>query len=226
MALEQDHGALALDTGEFLETEISPEERRPERQYCVFRAGRERFCLNVLEVEEVVDWPIVTRIPLAPAFLMGVFNLRGTIVPLMDIAFTEGRRPGLLPKHVVVAAIEGDTRKAPCKRVGGKHMPRIAVTVSWKLIKQHHEGERAFGGLDPIVQLTRSCSEVQRLEALAEVSIERFVFREPFVDTGLTPEAVHRGDARIDCSLVNMTSDLRWTKHCFGHCGSAPAPRV
>jgi chemotaxis signal transduction protein len=100
--------APGLETGEFLEGEISQEERRPERQYCVFRAGRERFCLSVLEVEEVVDWPIVTRIPLAPAFLMGVFNLRGTIVPLMDIAFTEGRRPGLLPKHVVVAAIQGD----------------------------------------------------------------------------------------------------------------------
>lgn len=84
---------------------------RPERQYCVFRAGRERFCLPVLEVEEVVDWPIVTRIPLAPACLMGVFNLRGTIVPLIDIAFTEGRRPGLLPKHVVVAALEGEAHE-------------------------------------------------------------------------------------------------------------------
>ena len=97
--------------GEFLEGESLAEERRPERQYCVFRAGRERFCLSVLEVEEVVDWPIVTRIPLAPAFLMGVFNLRGTIVPLMDIAFTEGRRPGLLPKHVVVAALKGDAQR-------------------------------------------------------------------------------------------------------------------
>ncbi|MGB8654128.1 MAG: chemotaxis protein CheW, partial [Candidatus Acidiferrales bacterium] len=98
-----------LDGGEFLDGEGPSEERRPERQYCVFRAGRERFCLSVLEVEEVVDWPIVTRVPLAPAFLMGIFNLRGTIVPLVDIAFTEGRRPGLLPKHVVVAAIKGDT---------------------------------------------------------------------------------------------------------------------
>jgi chemotaxis signal transduction protein len=113
MAIEHENGALALgfDAGEFLEAETSPEERRPERQYCVFRAGRERFCLNVLEVEEVVDWPIVTRVPLAPAYLMGVFNLRGTIVPLMDIAFTEGRRPGLLPKHVVVAAIKGDAQR-------------------------------------------------------------------------------------------------------------------
>ncbi|MGD0955517.1 MAG: chemotaxis protein CheW [Candidatus Acidiferrales bacterium] len=103
--------AAGLEVGEFLEGEASSGERRPERQYCVFRAGRERFCLSVLEVEEVVDWPIVTRIPLAPSFLMGVFNLRGTIVPLMDIAFTEGRRPGLLPKHVVVAAIEGDAHR-------------------------------------------------------------------------------------------------------------------
>lgn len=97
--------------GELLEGEALAEERRTERQYCVFRAGRERFCLPVLEVEEVVDWPIVTRIPLAPAFLVGVFNLRGTIVPLIDIAFTEGRRPGLLPKHVVVSALKGDSHQ-------------------------------------------------------------------------------------------------------------------
>jgi purine-binding chemotaxis protein CheW len=109
--LENGGSAAGLEVGEFLDGEVSAEERRPERQYCVFRAGRERFCLSVLEVEEVVDWPIVTRIPLAPSFLMGVFNLRGTIVPLMDIAFTEGRRPGLLPKHVVVAAIEGDAHR-------------------------------------------------------------------------------------------------------------------
>jgi len=102
---------LDIDGGAFLEGEIFSEQRSPERQYCVFRAGRERFCFSVLEVEEVVDWPAVTRIPLTPAFLMGVFNLRGTIVPLIDIAFTEGRRPGLLPKHVVVALLKGDGQR-------------------------------------------------------------------------------------------------------------------
>lgn len=79
-----------------------------ERQYCVFRSGRERFSLTVLDVEEVVDWPRVTRVPLGPPFLMGVFNLRGSIVAVIDIAFTEGRRPGLLPKHVVVTTIRGE----------------------------------------------------------------------------------------------------------------------
>jgi chemotaxis signal transduction protein len=113
MAAARENAAapLDLDGGAFLEGESFSEQRSPERQYCVFRAGRERFCFSVLEVEEVVDWPAVTRIPLTPAFLMGVFNLRGTIVPLIDIAFTEGRRPGLLPKHVVVALLKGDGQR-------------------------------------------------------------------------------------------------------------------
>src|ERR1043165_3782943 len=83
-------------------------EYAPERQYCIFRAGRERYCMAVLDVEEVVDWPSVTRVPLTPAFLMGLFNLRGSIVPVVDIAFTEGRRADLPPKRVVVAAIPAD----------------------------------------------------------------------------------------------------------------------
>src|SRR5438270_11207747 len=80
----------------------------PERQYCIFRAGRERFCFSVLDVEEVVEWSNLTRVPLSPTFLMGIFNLRGSIVPVVDIAFTEGRRPDLLPRHVVVASLKGD----------------------------------------------------------------------------------------------------------------------
>lgn len=102
---------MPQDEVEAISPELAEEvsqERLPERQYCIFRVGRERFCLSVLEVEEVVDWPAVTRLPLSPSFLMGVFNLRGSIVPVVDIAFTEGRRPDLPPKHVVVACLSGN----------------------------------------------------------------------------------------------------------------------
>jgi purine-binding chemotaxis protein CheW len=95
-------------TGSLLEALGPIEERRPQSQYCVFRSGRERLCLPVLDVEEVLDWPILTKVPLSPAYLVGIFNLRGTIVPLIDIAMTEGRRPGLLPRHVVVASLPAD----------------------------------------------------------------------------------------------------------------------
>lgn len=97
--------AAELPVSEFLEY---AEPELPMRQYCVFRAGRERFSLGVLDVEEVVEWPKLTVIPLSPSFLMGVFNLRGSIVPVIDIAFTEVRRGDLTPRHVVVACLKGD----------------------------------------------------------------------------------------------------------------------
>src|ERR1700736_1690944 len=97
-----------INSVDLLEALGPVEEHPPESQYCVFRSGRERFCLPVLDVEEVLDWPLLTRVPLAPAYLLGIFNLRGVIVPLIDIALTEGRRPGLLPKYVVVASLRGE----------------------------------------------------------------------------------------------------------------------
>jgi len=97
--------ATELPGSEYLEY---AEPELPTRQYCIFRAGRERFSLGVLDVEEVVEWPKLTAIPLAPSFLMGVFNLRGSIVPVIDIAFTEVRRADVSPKHVVVACLKGE----------------------------------------------------------------------------------------------------------------------
>lgn len=84
------------------------EERASEHHYCVFRSGRERYCLSVREVEEVVEWPVLTKVPLAPPFLMGIFNLRGVIVPVLDIAYPEDRRSDVPPTRLVVAAWRGE----------------------------------------------------------------------------------------------------------------------
>ena len=99
------------DATEMLEALGTLEESTPESQFCVFRSGRERFCLPVLDVEEVVEWPLLTVLPMSPAYLVGIFNLRGAIVPLIDIAMTEGRRHGLLPKHVVVASFRNGAQE-------------------------------------------------------------------------------------------------------------------
>jgi purine-binding chemotaxis protein CheW len=103
--------AADADATEMLEALGTLEESTPESQFCVFRSGRERFCLPVLDVEEVVEWPLLTTLPMSPAYLVGIFNLRGAIVPLIDIAMTEGRRHGLLPKHVVVASFRNGAQE-------------------------------------------------------------------------------------------------------------------
>src|SRR5258708_734301 len=104
--MAEEQGQNEPVTEEEEQQELLPQS--PERQYCIFRAGRERFCFSVLDVEEVVEWPRLTRVPLSPAFLMGVLNLGGWIVRVVDIAFTEGRRPDLLPRHIVVASLKGE----------------------------------------------------------------------------------------------------------------------
>jgi chemotaxis signal transduction protein len=80
----------------------------PERQYCIFRAGWERYCMSVLEIEEVVDWPKVTPVPLAPDYLLGIFNLRGAIVPVVDVAVGQGRRFESAIKRIVVGFLRSD----------------------------------------------------------------------------------------------------------------------
>jgi len=99
------------------EVDFAAQSALPEEQYCIFRTGRERYCVHVLEVDEVLEWPRLTRLPLSPPFLMGVFNLRGTIIPVVDIAFTEVRRGDLPPKQIVVACLRGGA-SAPDVRVG------------------------------------------------------------------------------------------------------------
>ena len=92
----------------------------PQQQYCVFRSGHERYCLSVTEVEEVVKWPSLTRIPLAPKFLKGIFNLRGVIVPVLDIAYQEEQRGDVPPTHLVVVAWGSGTERG---------MLRVGLTV-------------------------------------------------------------------------------------------------
>lgn len=77
------------------------------QQYCIFRAGGQRLCLPVTEVEEVVELPRLTSIPLSPRFLLGVVYLRGRVVPVVDLAY-EHRSAGEAPNRVVVACLRGD----------------------------------------------------------------------------------------------------------------------
>ena len=55
------------------------------REMLVFKLGQEEYGVDILKVQEIRGYEKVTPIPRAPDFLKGVVNLRGTIVPVIDL---------------------------------------------------------------------------------------------------------------------------------------------
>lgn len=59
-------------------------------QYLTFLLGDEVFSLEISKVREVLDYTIITRVPRMPAYLQGVINLRGSVVPVVDLRLKFG----------------------------------------------------------------------------------------------------------------------------------------
>lgn len=55
------------------------------RQYLTFKLGGEVFATDVSKVREVLDFTTITKIPRTPEFMSGVINLRGNVVPVIDL---------------------------------------------------------------------------------------------------------------------------------------------
>jgi len=60
------------------------------REYLTFRLGQEEYGIDILKVQEIRGYEDPTRIANAPSFLKGVVNLRGTIVPIVDLRMRFG----------------------------------------------------------------------------------------------------------------------------------------
>jgi purine-binding chemotaxis protein CheW len=64
---------------------MSVSEITETRQYLTFKLGNEVFATDVAKVREVLDFTNITEIPRTPDFMSGVINLRGSVVPVVDL---------------------------------------------------------------------------------------------------------------------------------------------
>lgn len=81
-----------------------------ERQYCTFYVAGYYFGVDVLEVQEIIRYQEMTRVPLAPAVVRGLINLRGQIVTAIDLRRRlqlEDRPNDQRPVNVVVHSDDG-----------------------------------------------------------------------------------------------------------------------
>jgi len=73
-----------MDMDRMLETDTDLD------QYLTFTLDDEVFALNISKVREVLDYPTITKVPMMPEFMRGVINLRGNVVPVIDLRFKLG----------------------------------------------------------------------------------------------------------------------------------------
>jgi purine-binding chemotaxis protein CheW len=78
------------------------------RELLSFRVGAQEFCIDIMAVREIRGWTPATPLPHAPGFVRGVVNLRGAVLPIIDLAERIGLgRSEPTPQHVIIVAQVG-----------------------------------------------------------------------------------------------------------------------
>lgn len=82
-------------------------------QYLTFRLDEELFALDIVKVREVLEFSSITRVPRTPDFMRGVINLRGNVVPVVDLKLKLGlsRTEKTIDTCVVITEVEVDGEK-------------------------------------------------------------------------------------------------------------------
>lgn len=75
------------------------------RELIAFRIGDQEFCVNIMSVREIRGWTPATPLPHSPHYVMGVINLRGAVLPIMDLSLRLGMKPAEpTARHVIIVA--------------------------------------------------------------------------------------------------------------------------
>jgi purine-binding chemotaxis protein CheW len=76
------------------------------RQYLTFKLGNEVFATDVAKVREVLDLTNITEIPRTPDFMAGVINLRGSVVPVVDLRLCFGMSKTESTRNTCIVVVE------------------------------------------------------------------------------------------------------------------------
>ncbi|HEX8978793.1 MAG TPA: chemotaxis protein CheW [Parasulfuritortus sp.] len=79
------------------------------RQYLTFSVGGEVFAIGILNIKEIIEYGNLTEIPMMPGFIRGVINLRGAVVPVIDLSVRFGRQQTRIARRTSIVIIEVDS---------------------------------------------------------------------------------------------------------------------
>jgi len=75
-------------------------------QYLTFLTGEETFAIGILDVKEIIEIEHITRVPMMPSFICGIINLRGSVVPVVELSTRLGRTTSKITKKSCIVLVE------------------------------------------------------------------------------------------------------------------------
>jgi purine-binding chemotaxis protein CheW len=91
-------------------------------QYLTFFLAGEEYAVGILQVHEILEVDAITRIPSSPPWIRGVINLRGSVVPVVDLALKLGLPETAVTRHTCIVILDAE--------VSGQRMVLGALTDS------------------------------------------------------------------------------------------------
>jgi len=77
-----------------------------QQQYLTFMLGGEVFAIGILAIKEIIEYGNLTEVPMMPDYIRGVINLRGSVVPVVDLSARFGRRNTEPNRRTCIVIIE------------------------------------------------------------------------------------------------------------------------
>jgi len=75
-------------------------------QYLTFMLGGEAYAIGILAIKEIIEHGQTTRVPMMPQFIRGVINLRGAVVPVIDLGVRFGAGPTAIGRRTCIVIVE------------------------------------------------------------------------------------------------------------------------
>ena len=89
-----------------------------EAQYLTFMLGGEMFAIGILGIKEIIEYGSLTVVPMMPNFVRGVINLRGAVVPVVDLSARFGRQNSAITRRSCVIIIEANSEDGQPQDIG------------------------------------------------------------------------------------------------------------
>lgn len=87
-------------------TDVAVVEQELQGQFLTFLVGKDKLAIGINDVNEIIEITNITRVPMTPNYIRGVINLRGNVVPVVDLSARLGHQASEICKRSCIVLVE------------------------------------------------------------------------------------------------------------------------